>query len=690
MTSLKSYTIRTQTLPSFWVYEESEEGFYAFFNDVLNECTDLQQRVIDRDTLVRDFYEGNQFFKSVARRDPMVSFTKDNKKSRITINITESLVNDLLIRITAGSRAISVYPANSQEHEDRLAAKVSQQFIDSLWNGHQKIDEALQRHAEYMLVYGDAILEVTYDPYMGDMQPGVAQELEQGTFDPLYTLTDLQGEPVTGEDGEALTVETVPRTGEVSWSNVPRRRIILEPGKENFESCDYVIIINKMTHEEITAKYPTEKERTYYKNSSPDISLNISSEWEQCNENECYVYTFYHRGTEFLDSGKYVKFTSERILEEMSLVEAVGHRTIPLVWTSYKTSHSFPYSQGLVSRLMTIQMMINNIESILYHNIILTPHPYWLSPRGAKLTEGVLNNDATVIEFSGNQAPVLVKPNTIDAALFSMIERLNAMAKKVAGVQEISEGQVPARSDSAPIVRALEEIEARKSSLILKAYDSAIIKTAKLCLSTAGYFYKATDGRTLRVLGKGGELTVAVLDVAVLSGIYDIKIERGISTSFSGRVAQIQELEKIRPGLIPDEQLLSLLELGDITKYQDLITVAIQSAERENSLLSEGAIVAAPLKWEEHEQHWYTLIKHMQHPLFKEETSRNAEILANFISHGQGHEMFILDKLMNNPAYAQKFLAIYPYFPVFLTEGVMQPVFGMLNPAPVPLSEQQV
>ncbi len=683
-----------KALEPFWTVAEDTERFFEWWALFVQEVkNDVQARFIE-DCRKRDFYEGFQTLRSLTERTPRDRETlKRQHGTKIVVNRVVEVVEALTTQVLRNKSNIEVFPSNSQEHNDRIASKTSKLFIDHLWYKYDA--ESLQyRWTKSAKIFGDACVIVDYDPYRGDFKTNPLDGSGSQTPGVFTVVTDPEtGEPILDRDGNELTAEIVQRTGDVRWKEVPRRYIVFAPGYTEIDTVPYFIEIAKEDKFELAVKYPEKANALIHSAYSEEDLYSQGGDLldegiHELGDNQVWTYKLYHKGTEFLDAGRFVYFTSECVLENKSLVEAVGHRDLPLVWISDWDIPDQIYSKSVLDKIMMLQIVRNNIISIMYTNLALASHIYWVINSASKVKIGNLRNAPSVIQYHGTVAPRIEQFRSIGGELFSAVELVDRMIDRLASIHEINQGIVPKRMDSGAGVAELDELQARQMHTPLRKHDKALQTLARLSLATAGAFYQDDIERTIRVVGKNNKFSVKSLRGAKLGGTYDIRVQRssGLADSKSGRIMQIKELSTAYPGLLPKEQVLDLLDLGNLDQYYTYSTVAIEAAQRENEILVEGGIVADATAYEENTVHWYEHAKFMQSASFKEDVDDTIKL--NFQKHVQGTEMHILGIISTNYAFGQAFLAQNPSFPLcmpreLLSQAIQQGMMLSMPPQPV-------
>lgn len=645
-----------QKLRPLWTvnFEESED-FLNWWDKTFAAMEPDQSDRMTRQLLYRDFYGGLQDISLAGTR------TRRSQVDLLQSDATFASVNHLfdlteqwVSRYGRYAPAIIVLPANS-ETNDRIAARMGKHTIDHLFYVND-IDAILESLARQSRIFGETYVFVEYDKNKGPVSPLAAEALSMGFRVPLL---NQHGEQVLGYDGEPLFVQKDQRIGEVSYEVVEPYWVWVQP-KKKWEDVEWIVKYKLVDQDEIIAMYP---------DASEDIERSAMGSLDRREmtmapdgSNEILLGTLYHKSTPFLSGGRKIVFTKEAVLENIPLPSS--HGELPVVRLTNVDLPGELHGQSFFDNLISLQIMINNLYSLAYKNVALCGHPYWLVPDTAQIARDKIRNAATVIRYQGMQKPEIATFNVIGQEIFALIEMLEQRMRSIAAIHSISQGEVPARLESGIALSKLEELEDQRANSDVKKYNSAVRKLARFSLSEAGDNYDASDGRTLRILGKNNQYAVRALDVAKLGGPFDVRVQRAtaLSESRSGRINDIYLMEQMRPGLFSNEQLFDLLNMPDEEKAQNILTSALQAAEFEQELIGDGEIIPDPSPAEESLVHWSSHFKWAQSASYKMDAT--PQVKEEFQRHMTLTEALLMEGAKANLALAQK-LATLDYFPVF-------------------------
>lgn len=623
-----------------------------------------------------NFYAGSQSGYGVSSsRATSYHYLHNKKKSKnIVINRAAQIVDMLTSQVLRGSSSIEVLPANSQEYKDYVNAKIGKAIIDSL-NYVNDFESIKLRLAKDWKLFGNACLLVDYDHFAGDLVGGVG-EAEA----PMQPILNDEGDPVLGEDGEPLFGQESKRTGEVRWTVIPRRHVVLEPGKRDYSECSYVVIMQKEKIEDLAAVYPQVPIETINGTPQGDVSFSdlLDSGNDELRPGETWTYKLYYKSDRYISAGYYVYFTKSGVLENHSLYTEVGHGDLPLAWISDWDMPETPYSRSVLDKIAPLQLARNRLVTIMYTNLTLAAHIYWIVHDSSKSTIATLQNSPSVIKYKGSVAPRLERFQTVGAEIFSSIQLIDDMMNEVADLHQVNFGVVPKRMDSGQGIAELDELQNRQMHTPLRKFDRMQEAIARLSLATAGEFYDDPN-RTLRVIGRDNRVSIRKFKKARFGKAYDVRVQRisGLSESKASRMQEVKEFREMFPGAIPDKNWISVLGLGDVERMENYITSASDLAREENEILIDGGNPGSALVYQDHEAHLFEHYKLMQTSFFESDFSELAKSVMK--THVLDHETLLRERMLVNPIFAQQYLVKNPQFPLLLDGSLMDEVFSRIS-----------
>lgn len=661
-----------------------EKALEEWFDKAIKACQDYYRDYfqVQMDNLL--LYKGIQWLAAdrTANRVLDKQGTPISRNPRVVINHLADFVTQWVSRLTRYRPAVAIYPARTQQ-EDADDAKIAKSVLDYIWY-EQRIDEKLQEFARQMKIFGEAYMWILWNPNKGDVHPDSVQARAEGKRIPV---TDAQGNPVNNEKNEPMFIDKAVRIGDIDYVIHAPWHVFDQPCKER-RDIDWSIRWYTQDVEYLKAKYPALADEI-----KPDAETNALYTGYQLDiarmKNQCVVYELYHRSTEFLDKGRFIKRVKNVILENTDL--PFEHGQIPYLYMADIEVPDQIRGMSFFQQLFPITHQINAVASLIYKSLVLFAHPKIVVQDGTCDMQQLLN-ESTIVSYSGGVPPTLLTQNPISDALFRHLDKLEQTAEKLSGVFTMSRGEAPSGIRAAKALRVLEEQEDKRSYITAIKYNNiGMVDNARMTLSVAGQNYDDSDGRLAQIVGRDNEFKILQFKSDNLSKPFHFRIlnTTSLSQSPAARIDEVTELMQVRfdpTAPLSRAQFINLLDLGADEQFKDAITRAVKCAQGENDDFLAGRPVAPPAETEDLIAHWLIHTQAFQSREYKEllAPERKSAIEQHFMTteylmwekaHG------ILDSMgmpirMPNPAFAQRLMLEAPDFPLLLQAPTPPPMMG--------------
>jgi hypothetical protein len=616
------------------------------------------------------------------------------RNPRVVINHLCDFVTQWVSRLTRYRPAVAIYPARAQQ-EDADDAKIAKSVLDYIWYTN-RIDEVLQEVCRHFKIFGEAYLWIRWDPQKGDLAPSQIEANKLGMKAPVL---DSSGKPVLSLKGDPLLIDKQLHIGDVDY-------LVDAPWHTFDQPCRSRRYIDWSIHWEVVdvdylkAKYPDKAE-----DIRADLDVNNLYTGYRLDvgrlKNQIVVYELYHRSSEFMEKGRYIKRCKGCILENTDLPYEDGQ--IPYLYISDIEIPDQLRGTSFFQQLFPLQHQINAIASLIYKALVLYAHPKYVVQEGSVEFQQLLN-ESTIVSYSGGVPPTLLTQSPVAGELFSYLNKLEETAEKLSGIYTMSRGQAPSGVRAAKALRVLEEQEDKRAYITAIKYNNiCLVDNAKKTLSVAGTFYDDADGRLAQIVGKDNSYKIVQFKTANLSKPWNIRVENttALSQSPAARIDEITELMQIRfdpQGPISREQFVQLLDLTASEEFKNIVTSAIKCAQSENDDFLGGRPVADPTEVEDLINHWKIHAQPMQTREYKEMTPPERRMLLE--RHLLTTEYLMFEKAyglttpigqqlkLGNPTFAQRLMIECPDFPLLLKQplplalGPMTTAAGIGGPQP--------
>jgi hypothetical protein len=548
--------------------------------------------------------------------------------------------------------AVDILPTND-DVKDKYAARLAKMFLGHLWDIND-IDFLMQSMHRHAYILGESYVSVLWDKDAGDLHPEYVRARDAGLIRPSKT----PGKELLFDGMQSHPIPAQTKTGDVAYSvKLPWR--ILVQRKQCYEEAEYLFDIDHEMVDILKKEYPEKKDDI--KVNQDLVMFNSDSLEDDTLFNSTLVIDFWHKKTKYFPNGMHIRFTPDTILLKEDL--GYSHGKLPYLRLTDLDIPGALHGVSFYTQVAPIQIMMNNLNSIVAKALILNAHPKWIMPQGAASIES-LANETTVVQYKGQVGPRLETYNPMSQNVMQYLSQLREWQRELSAMPAIMHGQNPSGVVRAQALQFLNEQANERNSTDILKHNKFIRELAKMSLAVAGDYYKPDDGRTMRIVGENGEYLIPTLDTAVLSKNYDFRINDGSAfpETKAARIERIMDAMQYNANLLPQERWADLLDLGGTEKMTTLITAALDAAESETEDILDGKEVGEPKEWEEQIIHWQTHTKGMQRREYKEKLSEDVHF--NMEHHVEMHEMLMFYKAQENPTFMAQ-LATLPGYPIF-------------------------
>lgn len=663
--------------PFFAVDRNNEAATLTWLTQTLEICEDEQfSRAINQVNNV-NFFNGIQrlifdYSTSTTTQAYLSSSNFLPRQTELVINDCRDYVNQSVNRLLRYSPNLNVLPINN-EYRDRLGARLSKRVVDNIFYVNDVRDLAKDVCLRTKLC-GESFVLVRYNPFKGDLDPRVKQFIDIQKAQTEATGQQFNSEGITfiNSRGESVSLDVLKRVGEVELVH-PLPWFVFQEPRFHWRDVNYVFVGTVKHIDEIKAE-------------NPDVDVGAIRPIEGLLKGPGYgpgfkyghyviEYEFYHKRHPFLDSGWYAKFIPGVLLKSEKPAECYAELPVARFtdFDDVMQAHGVSFLEDLKPCLV----LQNKMYGLMYRNMAIANHPKLMVPNGSCNINSFSNGPMT-IEYEYPMKPELLTFEGNGNEIFTITEKFAQKIAALSGTFDISRGEALPNARAASILNFYEEQEEQRESQQIKKYSAFIEKLGRLSLGVAGSFYRADDGRTLRVVGTRNQYKLRQLDdVTKLSGPYEVKVERttALSESKQGRIDQIVALSTVpisnspidanKPGIFTREQILRMIEVADTPTFFEMATAAAEKQESENEDMFEGYEVDDPQPWEAHIVCWNVLYQFIQSREFIDTKGLPLQIRQRILRHLGMHEMFMYEQAIKSLSFAQGLMENVYYPAIF-------------------------
>jgi len=609
--------------------------------------------------LYKGIHWKNQDARDIRRDD-----TYSQKKPRMTVNFIYEMVEAKVAQMARFRSNIALIP-NNDEANDINNAKGCKKLLDaraeqlSLEQVHQKADRI-------KFVFGHVFQFVPWDESEGPIQKKYAEAKKK--YKGKIPKTDEMGKPIKGK-----YINEEIHIGDVDVRNFAPDRIFPEVDKKEWKDVNELDLVLWYDIHELKAMYP-KKEKDIQENSRQMYNYDTTD--IQQPRNMIQVREFWHKKTKWLPEGAKIRYTDDCILEWEDY--PYDEEGLPFVQDTDVDVYGELWGRSFISNIENLQRMYNNLQSAIARDYNIASAPKWMVPKNACDFHD-LNNELTIVEYTGPMAPQLVESKPTSGQTFEIQDRLESKIAKHSNVYDISRGEVPTGVTANSALRFLDEQESQKTFVDESKRKKRVIEVYRLMIKRMAQFYQEADDRTIRILGDDNAYMIESLKEANFNEIYDVKIQNAPSLpdTKTGKISAIIDLNTATQTdpIFRKEEIVQMLDLGLDDAFKDEATVAVTAAKMIIDKMMKGEEVPDPKPYDNLLVHYNIFMRAMQELSFK--TKVPVETQIGIEERLKMIEALMYRRMKKNQKFAME-VSMLSNFPVF---------FEVPAPPPMPMPE---
>ena len=340
-------------------------------------------------------------------------------------------------------------------------------------------------------------------------------------------------------------------------------------------------------------------------------------------------YTFIHEKTAAMPQGRIVEYVGDAVILDSAL--PFDKMTILRFTPSNVIQNNF--GSTVATKLLPLQQAYDTLCSIIITNASNWGLGNIQIPLGTnvKIEQIVDGLNAIRVNAAAGEIKPLVMPST-PAEIFQMLDRIEAMMEKIAGISAILRGQAPANLKSGTALAFMQAQSLVFNSSTQQSYISMVEESGTTVVNILKTF--ANSKRMLTIAGKAKKTYMKQFDKNDLSNISRVMVNVGnpLTKTIAGKVQIAQDLLQAGNMIQTPQEYIQVLETGTLDPLLEGQTAELMLIRQENEEMSEGRIVTA-IATENHPLH----IQEHKSVLSSPESKNNPDIVKNVLSHMMEH-----------------------------------------------------
>jgi hypothetical protein len=497
------------------------------------------------------------------------------RRNRIHINKILPLMQNRLARLAKSPPRYDVKP-NSSEQEDRDAARLGKQIILQGWD-RERVNRKRLDLLMWVQQCGHAYLRVAWDPTMG---------------------RDLK---VRSEEGEI----ELKREGDYRVDVASAFEVFTDPLAKSFEEITWLIHarIKPISYFRQTFKergHLVKEEDAWLTSLRYEMRINTMNAQTgsatglvNLLKDSAIELSYYEKPTGRHPNGRHIITAAGIKLKD----DELPIDEIPFIKFDDLLVGGKYFSESVITHLRPIQDQYNRTVSqrASWVNRLLTGK--YIAARGHGLMSSAINDQSgEVVEYDpvpGASEPKAMSIPTIPQYAYNEDDYLVQKMDDIAGINEVSRGQLPSASIPAIGMQFLVEQDDTRIGVITEQHEHSYANLGRIMLKYAERYYK--NERLLKIAGSNMEYTVKEFRGEDLRGNLDVAVIRG-STLPGSKVLRRQEIINLhQSGYLGDpgdpkvlENVLNMLEYGEINEVWKDHSLDMKNINESIDLIESG------------------------------------------------------------------------------------------------------
>lgn len=247
------------------------------------------------------------------------------------------------------------------------------------------------------------------------------------------------------------------------------------------------------------------------------------------------------------------------------------------------------YADSSIVDLIPLQREYNRTRGQIIEAKNRMAKPQLAAEKGSIDPSKITSEPGQVVLYTpGFNPPQPIPLQSLPSYVLQELDRILLDWSDIAGIHEVSQGQVPPGVSAATAISYLQEQDETKLNHTVDSLEIAIEKSAHMALSYVTQFWDGS--RTVKVTGLDGTFDVMAFRGSDLRGNTDIKIEAGSALPTSRAAKQALIMDFMKMGFIQPDEGLEVLELGGINKIYDRLQIDKKQAQRENLKMAKVSL----------------------------------------------------------------------------------------------------
>lgn len=553
------------------------------------------KRLLEQQWMLATAYEeGNQWVElkaGIGLRN--LQDENDPARSYVTCNLIRPLKNKVKARATMSKPDASVAP-ESERQLDILATPEARDIIDH-YDRLFKRQQQSRLWCDSALICSTSFLKIVWD------SSAVAAVRAAGLGD--------------GAGGFRHVFAPV---GDIRETIVPAWEIFPDPRGRSWDEVGWICHAKRHPLAYFQERYPRgqfvkpDSTSTYeYMETRLDWVLGSNARLPN-DDKSALLLEYWELPTERFPNGRIIHVAGDIVLESNDLPYdfCIERRRLPFVPLQYETRVGSLWAPNLVSRLIPLQYYLNLALSRIQDRLN-SDRMVVMIPEGSEVGVDAYESIRMLIKISYQTKdpmakPEFVTPPPVQPAAFEIITNYKGLMEDIAGVHEVSNGQVPAGVTAGNAIELLMQSDTTQMSEFTGNIEQAQAERAEWEIALASQYYKEERLISVSTAGDPGQVRrqVGAFEALRAGGRVRVTVTPGSATPKTPAARIQQYMDFAHAGLFLPQQLPVLKALSELMGMErsDVLNQRIDGAIKEIQAMQPDPAAIQQMKSQQAQQ----------------------------------------------------------------------------------------
>lgn len=506
------------------------------------------------------------YFTDMASGHTMTFAGEQGELAQLAVNHIRNLAQHMYVMTTSSRPSMEARAANT-DYKSSAQVTLANGLLD-YYMREKRLERYINKAVEFSVVMGAGYVKVEWDATAGKII-----EEDEETGDKIYE-------------------------GDIKFSNVSPMDVVFDVNRED-TNHDWILVRTYRNRFDLAAKYPELADKILALNTKSEKDKYSVQIFRKIESDEVEVWTFYHKKSDSMPSGRELIFLSNDIIIHD---QALPYRRIPLYRMSPNEVLGTPFGYSTLFDLLPLQEGINHLYSAIMSNNIAFATQNLFVRTGSNIDITNLGGGLNIIQ--GSEKPETLNLLGTSQETFSFLSMLEGKMEQLSGINSVTRGTPdPAQNLRSGNSLALVQSMAIQFQSGLQNQYVQLVEDLGVAILEILQDY-ATAPRVASIIGVNNKQYLVEFKNTDIDSINRVIVDVGnpLARTTAGRVQMAEQLMQMKADEFSIQQYAQVINTGRLDGMMESPIDQSNLIQAENERLMQGMFVPA-LVIDDHKEH---------------------------------------------------------------------------------------